>query len=43
METSTRGKSKNNTIACLTGRQQYLSKLSLSKLLITPFVKILHR
>ena len=42
MATSTCGKNANNIIACLTGRQQQLSKNPLPKSLITPFVKILH-
>ena len=42
MVMSTCGKIKYNIIACLTGKQQYLSKFSSSKSLITPFVKILH-
>ena len=42
MDTSACGKSKNNIIVHLTGRQQYLSKVSMSKSLITPFVKFLH-
>ena len=42
MAISASGKSKNNIIVHLTERQQQLSKISLSKSLITPFVKILH-
>ena len=33
----------SSIIACLTGRKKDSSKFSLSKSLITPFIKILHR
>ena len=42
MATSTYSNSKSSIIVCLTGRQKDLSKFSMSKSLITPFVKILH-
>ena len=43
MATSVCSNSRNNIFVCLTGRQQHSSKFSSSKLLITSFVKILHR
>ena len=42
METSTCSNSKSSIIARLTGGQKDSSKFSSSKLLVTPFVKILH-